>query len=131
MPILVLALALVAGFASASPLAGGSVAGPKINVEPEAFDFGKALQNKEVKKEFVIRNIGTEDLVIERVTTTCGCTVADGYSKLVKPGQSTTMEVRLQTRSFNGRMERKVLVRSNDVSHDPLELKVQVTVVTQ
>jgi len=106
-------------------------AGARISVEPDAFDFGKALRNKVLHKDFVIRNIGTEDLVIDRVSTTCGCTVAEGYAKLVKPGQSTTMDVQLQTRSYNGRVERKILVRSNDATHDPLELKVQVTVVPQ
>lgn len=131
MKLAILAVMLAfAGGAQAAPLAAG-VSGPKISVEPEAFDFGKALQNKELKKEFVIRNIGTEDLVIERVTTTCGCTVVDGYAKLVKPGQSTNMEVRLQTRTFKGDVQRKILVRSNDVTRDPLELKVQVNVVAQ
>ncbi len=124
------ALVLVGDAHAAAPLAAGA-SGPKISVEPAAFDFGKALQNKELKKQFVIRNIGTDELVIERVTTTCGCTVADGYAKVVKPGESTNMEVRLNTGTFKGSMERKVLVRSNDATRDPLELKVQVTVVAQ
>jgi Protein of unknown function (DUF1573) len=122
----VAALVLAVGGPQATPVA---VAGPTINAEPASFDFGKVLQNKTVQKQFVIRNIGTEDLVIERVSTTCGCTVADGYAKLVKPGQSTNMNVQLNTRTFKGAMERRVLIRSNDASHDPLELKVQVTVV--
>jgi hypothetical protein len=129
---LVLALALAASPLTAAPAASTPAGtGPRISVEPEAFDFGKALQNKVLHKDFVIRNIGTEDLVIDRVTTTCGCTVAEGYAKLVKPGQSTTMDVQLQTRSYNGRVERKILVRSNDATRDPMELKVQVSVVPQ
>lgn len=129
---LVLALALAAGSLTALPAEPApGASGPRISVEPEAFDFGKALQNKVLHKDFVIRNIGTEDLVIDRVSTTCGCTVAAGYSKLVKPGQSTTMSVQLQTRTYNGRVERKVLVRSNDATRDPLELKVQATIVRQ
>jgi len=126
---LVLALALAASRLAAAPAT--SPAAARISVEPEAFDFGKALQNKVLHKDFVIRNIGTEDLVIDRVSTTCGCTVAEGYAKLVKPGQSTTMDVQLQTRNYNGRVERKILVRSNDTTRDPMELKVQVTVVPQ
>ncbi len=128
----VLACILAAGSLTALPAASApETPGPRISVEPEAFDFGKALQNKVLHKDFVIRNIGTQDLVIDRVSTTCGCTVAAGYAKLVKPGQSTNMDVQLQTRTYNGRLERKVLVRSNDKARDPLELKVQVTVVPQ
>ncbi len=130
--LVVFVLALAAASLAAAPAAPTPAStGARISVEPDVFDFGKALQNKVLHKDFVIRNIGTEDLVIDRVSTTCGCTVAEGYAKLVKPGQSTTMDVQLQTRSYNGRVERKILVRSNDATRDPLELKVQVTVVPQ
>ncbi len=125
----VLALSLASG-AGAAPLPAPA-SGPRISVEPESFDFGKTLQNRLVEKVFVIRNIGSDDLVIERVSTTCGCTVAEGYAKLVKPGQTTTMNVQLQTRTYLNRIERKVLVRSNDATRDPLEIKVQATVVAQ
>ena len=51
-------------------------AAPRIRVEPEAFDFGKALPGKTLRKEFTLRNFGDAELVIEGVTTTCGCTAA-------------------------------------------------------
>ena len=125
---LMLAVALLAPL---SWTASADVAkGPRIAAEPMVFDFGKSLQNKTLEKEFVIKNFGTEDLEIEKVSTTCGCTVADGFSKVVKPGQSTVMRVKLQTRTYTGRVERKVLVQTNDPVKNPLELKVQATVVT-
>ena len=66
-----------------------------IAVEPAAFDFGKVQPEKTLEKEFVLRNLGDADLVIENVSTTCGCTVAGGYSKVVKPGGSTPLRVTL------------------------------------
>ena len=118
-----------------SPAWAGDKAAPavgaKIAVEPAGFDFGRALVNRTLKKEFVIRNIGSEDLVIDRVTTSCGCTAALLDDKLVKPGQSAALRVELQTLGNPGRMERKILLRSNDEAHDPLEIKVQVSVVAQ
>jgi hypothetical protein len=90
------------------------VKGPRITVEPESFDFGKALQNKTLTKEFSIRNFGTEDLVIENVETTCGCTAAIPETKVIKPGGSTALRVELQTRTANGKLERAVNIRSND-----------------
>ena len=48
------------------------VKGPHIAVDPVEFDFGKALSNKSLHKDFTIRNFGTENLEIERVSTTCG-----------------------------------------------------------
>jgi len=102
--------------------------GPRFSIEPTAFDFGKAVQNKTLSKEFTIHNYGTEDLVIENVSTTCGCTVADGYAKVIKPGGSTPLRVSLETRTYRGKVERSVLIRSNDPSGKPAELKVQVMV---
>ena len=99
--------------------------GPRISIEPQSFDFGTALPNKTLTKEFVVKNFGNEDLLIERVSTTCGCTVAEGYSKVVKPGETTTLRVKLETRSYSGRVERKVAVKSND----PEKAVAEVTVV--
>jgi hypothetical protein len=102
--------------------------GARIAADPASFDFGKALQNKTLHKDFVLRNIGTADLSISRVSTTCGCTAALADSTVIKPGTSTTLRVDLQTRTYSGKVERKILVESNDVK-SPLELKVQATVV--
>jgi hypothetical protein len=102
--------------------------GARIAADPVSFDFGKALQNKTLHKDFVLRNIGTVDVSISRVSTTCGCTAALADSTVIKPGASTTLRVDLQTRTYSGKVERKILVESNDVK-SPLELKVQATVV--
>jgi Protein of unknown function (DUF1573) len=133
------AVLLLAGLGAATAVAqhnaappggaqGAPARAPRIAVEPTVFDFGKALQEKTLEKEFTVRNLGNEDLVIESVSTTCGCTVAEGYSKVVKPGASTPLRVKLQTRTTVGRLSRSVLIKSNDPSGRPLELKVEATV---
>jgi uncharacterized protein DUF1573 len=109
---------------AARPATGG----PRIAVEPPSFDFGKAVQQKTLQKEFAIRNLGDADLVLDSVTTSCGCTVADGYSKLVKPGTSTHMLVSLQTRTSTGKLQKSVLIKSNDPSKGLYELKLEATV---
>jgi hypothetical protein len=124
---LLLATAVPAGAADqAAPAARAQIA-----VEPASFDFGKALVNRALKKEFVIRNIGTADLVIDRVTTSCGCAAALVDERLVKPGARASLRVELQTLANPGHLERKVLLRSNDEAHDPLEIKLQVNVVAR
>jgi hypothetical protein len=105
--------------------------GPRIAVEPKVFDFGKAQQEKTLEKEFRVRNLGAADLVIEDVVTTCGCTVAEGYAKVVKPGGSTPLRVKLQTRNSVGKLARSVLVKSNDPSGRSVEIKVEAQVERQ
>ena len=46
------AAALVAGFAASASPEGQKA--PRIRVEPEAFDFGKALPAKTLRKEFTL-----------------------------------------------------------------------------
>jgi hypothetical protein len=124
-------LALTMPAAAQDPVATAAPANaavPRIAVEPPMFDFGKAQQEKTLEKEFRIRNLGAADLVIEDVVTTCGCTVAEGYAKVVKPGGSTPLRVKLQTRNSAGKLARSVLVKSNDPSGRPVEIKVEALV---
>jgi len=126
-------LAVVALLASGLAWAGdekpAAAKGPRIAVEPTSFDFGKALQNKSLQKEFSVRNYGSEVLTIDGVATTCGCTAALTESKTVKPGGSTPLRVTLDTRTYSGRLVRKVIVRSNDPAKPLFEVQVEATVV--
>jgi hypothetical protein len=119
------ALALSAAVPAAS---AEQAKAPRIAVEPESFDFGKALPGKTLRKEFTLKNYGDAELVIERVSTTCGCTAALTSDKQVPPGGSTILRVTLETRSYSGRVERQVLVRSNDPKTPLLTVKVSATV---
>lgn len=132
---------LVAGFVSAGLLAalaapqpslGGdeAAAAPRIRVEPEAFDFGKTLPEKTLRKEFTLRNFGEAELVIEGVSTTCGCTAAITAKTRLAPGDSTQLSVTLETRSYSGKLERQVLVRSNDPKTPLLSVRVSATVAS-
>ena len=101
---------------------------PRIRVEPEAFDFGKALPAKTLRKEFTLSNFGDAALVIENVSTTCGCTAALASDTTLAPGSSTVLRVTLETRSYSGKLDRQVLVRSNDPKTPLLTVKVSATV---
>lgn len=101
---------------------------PRITVEPAAFDFGTVLAGRTVDKEFVIRNFGSAELTLSSVTTTCGCTVAEGYAKSIKPGASTPLRVSLAVGDRPGRVQKAVLVKSNDPAKPNLEIKVEATV---
>jgi hypothetical protein len=119
------AVALLAALAGAEEKAA---AGPRLRVEPESFDFGNALPEKTLRKEFTIRNFGDADLVLESVSTTCGCTAALAADRRVKPGGSTVLRVTLETRRYSGKVERQVLIRSNDPRTPLAQIKVRATV---
>jgi hypothetical protein len=110
------------------PKASASPGGARIVVEPPTFDFGPALPGKTLHKEFLIRNHGNEDLVIEGVSTTCGCTAALADRQKIRPGASTALRVSLETRDYSGPLQRLVLIRSNDPTRERYEVKLLVTV---
>jgi hypothetical protein len=103
---------------------------PAIAVRPAAHDFGKARPQQTLRKEFSVENGGTADLLIEGVSTTCGCTAAVTGDKQVAPGGSTHLTVTLETREARGRLVRRVLVRSNDPKTPVVEVTVSATVET-
>ena len=103
---------------------------PRIAVEPSSVDFGKLLPEKAVSRTLSIRNFGRQDLVIENISTSCGCTVTEPPAeKVLKPGASTPFRVTLTTNPRPGPMEKSVIVRSNDPSRALFEIKLKATVV--
>jgi hypothetical protein len=124
-------LALLAvSLAAVAPGAGEerAASGPRLRVEPEGFDFGRALPGKTLRKEFTLRNFGDAYLVLESVTSSCGCTAALPEQKRIAPGGATTLRVTFETRSYAGRVEREILVRSNDSKTPLVPIRVSATV---
>jgi hypothetical protein len=122
------ALALAALVALTAGADDKPTAAPRIRVEPESFDFGKALPGKTLRKDFTIRNFGDVELVIEGVSTTCGCTAALSAQGRVAPGGRTALRVTFETRNYSGTVERQVLVRSNDPKTPLVQVRVSATV---
>ena len=88
--------------------------GPVMEIEPKEHDFGGVKQDQKLVHEFTVNNVGTEDLEIRRISTSCGCTAAIITKRIVKPGESTTLEVVLETRKYKGVIDKSVSVASND-----------------
>lgn len=99
---------------TASAVQGKSKSGPVMEIEPEEHDFGGVRQNQKLVHNFTVKNTGTEDLEILRIATSCGCTAAVPRDRIVKPGESTTLEVTLETRKYSGVIQKSVSVASND-----------------
>ncbi len=88
--------------------------GPVMEIEPKEHDFGGVKQDQKLVHEFTVNNVGSEDLEIRRISTSCGCTAAILTKRIVKPGESVTLEVVLETRKYKGVIDKSVSVASND-----------------
>lgn len=58
----------------------------KLNTE--TFDFGKVKQNTPPTATITVTNIGTDPLIIEQATPSCGCTVSDYTKAPIAPGKT-------------------------------------------
>jgi hypothetical protein len=106
----------------ALPLAAAKA--PRIAFKESAWDFGKVKEGVELSHEFVFKNAGDADLVIEKVRTSCGCTAALVSDKTVAPGREGKIGVSFDTRSYAGKVTKYIYVDSNDPSEPNVELTV-------
>jgi len=87
--------------------------GPKVMVPEAMKDFGKVPRGSQLEHDFVVRNEGTEDLLITRVAPACGCTVAE-YDELIAPGKSGKIHAEIDTTILGPRTGRVISVYTND-----------------
>jgi hypothetical protein len=101
---------------------------PKIVLENDVHDFGDINPNTEQKCQFHFSNQGQEVLKIEKVQSTCGCTVPDLKKKTYLPGESGTINVTYHPGQRSGQISKHLYILSNDKqnSRAPLTIKANV-----
>jgi hypothetical protein len=102
-----------------------SFGAPAIVADDPVFDFQTLPTGDSLTHAFQIRNAGWRDLEISKVISTCGCTVPEVAEKVIRPGQSVPVEVKLSLKGFRGPVEKAVVVASNDPSRPNLVLTIR------
>jgi hypothetical protein len=115
-----------------APSASPPAAGPRLVVEPAAFDFGAALPGKSLTKEFSLRNFGSALLVIEKLSSSCACTayLLSEKDRRLAPGRRAPLRVTLKTPATPGLVAETVRIASND-PHGDTTIQVEATVTTK
>lgn len=92
--------------------------GPQIEPETNEFDFGVVVNGVIIEKDLTIRNTGEVDLVVETVTTTCGCTTASLDAMTIPAGESAILHIEFDSGAhgpdLTGQIMRQVILISND-----------------
>ena len=86
---------------------------PVIQFEETSHDFGKIIQGEKVSYTFKFKNTGNSDLLISRVSTSCGCTVGEYPKEPVEPGKSGKIEVTFNSHNKKGFQNKTVTVLAN------------------
>lgn len=96
-----------------SLLAGSASARAGLQADPAAVDLGRRQQEQTVSFEVKLKNDGKAPLEILSVTADCSCTVAAPGKRTLAPGESTPLQVSVETRGYIGRLRRNVLVQAS------------------
>ena len=70
--------------------------------EKETIDYGKINAGSDGVRTFVFTNTGKEPLVINRIQSSCGCTVPKKPEKPIMPGEKGEIKVSYDTKRLGG-----------------------------
>jgi hypothetical protein len=90
---------------------------PAINFDNNTFNFENIKQGAKVEHTFTISNTGNSDLLIRKVTASCGCTAVQPKDERIPAGSTTTMKVIFDSRGKVGKQNKTITVISNDPRH--------------
>ena len=69
-----------------------------------------------------------EDLVLDNVKASCGCTATAPKDKIVKAGQTSEIVATFNSRGRRGQQNKSITVRSNDPDKPAVILRLKVNV---
>ncbi len=103
---------------------------PIITFEETEHDFGDVIQGEKVTYNFVFHNTGGTDLLITKVSTSCGCTVGKYPKEMIKPGEGGDIEVTFDTHRRKGIQHKTITILANtEPNKTLLRIKANVVIV--
>jgi hypothetical protein len=110
-----LAVALIANQAMAEPTMTKSNA-PKVAFEKLEIVYPNVREGEMLKAQFPFSNQGKMNLIIDSVTPSCGCTVAQ-FDRVTPPGAKGMINMDLDTSGISGSFRKTAVVNTNDPSN--------------
>lgn len=102
--------------------------GPLISWKTEVIELGKIPHQVHNTFTFDFTNVGDEDLIIEDVKKSCGCTQPKWIKTPVKPGEKGWVAATFTAPSV-GMVNKNITVKSNDKDHPVKVLYFKAEVV--
>lgn len=87
----------------------------KTNMEvPETkFSFGKMKEGDKARHHYIVKNTGTEPLMIANVQTSCGCTAPSFPKEPILPGQQGEITLEFSSAGKEGHVQKNALIIAN------------------
>ena len=104
--------------------------GAAISFETENIDYGEIAKNSDGSRVFTFTNTGGEPLIIQKVQSSCGCTIPKRPETPIEPGETGEIEVKYDT-NREGPFRKTITVTSNAVNTPLIGLKIRGTVLPE
>ncbi len=101
--------------------------GARLHAPVREHDFGGVFGGAVREAHFELANQGTEDLVILRTLEDCGCTKPRFSSDRIPPGGRAIMTVIFKAPIFNGGLNKRVRVFTNDPEEGEAVFRLKMT----
>ncbi|MDZ4832458.1 MAG: DUF1573 domain-containing protein [Candidatus Melainabacteria bacterium] len=101
---------------------------PRLDFQPDVVELGLVEEGAEVPTSFMLKNVGSEVLKIHEAHSTCGCTVPNLKEHDLKPGESTKLDIMVDTTMKQGAVTKTVEVSSNDPDMPVVSLPIKMEV---
>ncbi len=87
---------------------------PKIEFKNTNYNFGKVTNGELVNYSFEFTNTGKSDLIIRKTKASCGCTASNPEKTLLKPGETSNINISFNSTGRTGSQHKNVTVITND-----------------
>lgn len=122
-----LTMALLLAGCSENPQEKAQRKGQELWFEETLHDYGEILEESDGSWTFTFKNTGKASIVINRVRSTCGCTVPAWPREPIEPESSGEITVKYNT-STTGTFLKSLYVYST-ASNSPVKLQIKGKVV--
>jgi len=98
---------------------------PKLSLDKSENDFGEQPIGSVVNTAFKITNYGKNDLVILSIKNQCSCTDATSDKKILKKGESATINVKFDLLGHAGNIQKNITIYTNDPKNSMVDILVR------
>ena len=89
-----------------------SINAQEFKFEKETINYGKIEKDSNGERIFIFTNVGDEPLIIQRIQSSCGCTVPKKPEKPIMPGEKGEIKVSYATNRVGG-FSKSITIYSN------------------
>ncbi|WP_297802457.1 DUF1573 domain-containing protein [uncultured Polaribacter sp.] len=89
-----------------------SINAQEFKFDKETINYGKIEKDSNGERIFIFTNVGDEPLIIQRIQSSCGCTVPKKPEKPIMPGEKGEIKVSYATNRVGG-FSKSITIYSN------------------